>query len=193
MRFLRPFFVIYGTGIVGTFAWLFFAFSGTSACAASRNSCETAMSMAGQLALVWPAYLGGMFAEQPIMIPTLPFKIVLTSLLVLVTILVFARAHALSERHALEAATSDPLFDTNEPNRHDQSTSSPETPEGSLEPVTRIRTESTSQAPLLRDVSRPPTIAPSVDAPPSHHPVPARHPSPGRRGRRRLGARRRSH
>ena len=193
MRFLRPFLVIYGTGIVGTFAWLFFAFSGASACAASRNSCETAMSMAGQLALVWPAYLGGMFAENPILIATLPFKIVLTSLLMLVAVLAFARIHARSERHALEAATSDPLFDTNEPNRHDQSASSPEAPEGSLELVTRNRAKSTPQAPLLRDVSHPPTIAPCVDAPSSQRPAPARHPSPGRTGRRRPGARRRNH
>ncbi len=37
MKYLRLFLAIYGAGIAGTFAWLFFALSGTTACASGAD------------------------------------------------------------------------------------------------------------------------------------------------------------
>ena len=73
MRLVRPFLAVYGAGVVGTFAWLFFALSDTPVCAASRESCQTAIALAGQLALGWPAYWAGRIAGEPVMVETLPF------------------------------------------------------------------------------------------------------------------------
>jgi hypothetical protein len=130
LRFLRPFLAVYGIGIVGTFAWLFFALSGTSACAASRDSCQIAVNLAGELALVWPAYWGDMFAGEPVMILTLPFEVVLTSMLAFAAVLAFAWGHALFERRAPKAANGEPLAKTAEPNRRNQSAAPTEAPAG---------------------------------------------------------------
>ena len=125
MRLVRPFLAVYGAGVVGTFAWLFFTLSGTSICAASRESCQTVIGLTGQLALAWPAYWGGRIAGEPVMVETLPFKVVLAAVLVLVTVLVLARIHAFFESPGSEVADDEPLILTNEPNRRDQSAAPP--------------------------------------------------------------------
>ena len=125
---LRPFLAIYGIGIVSTFAWLFFALSGASACAASRDSCQVAVSLAGELALVWPAYWGDMFAGEPIMILALPFEVVLISVLAFGVVSAVAWVYALFERRASKAANGEPLVETSEPNRRNQSVAPPEAP-----------------------------------------------------------------
>ncbi len=54
MNFLRPLFAMYGSGIAGTFGWLFFALSGTPVCASGMEPCRVVVGLAGQLALAWP-------------------------------------------------------------------------------------------------------------------------------------------
>lgn len=125
MRLIRPFLAVYGAGIVGTFAWLFFALSGASVCAASRDSCQTVIGLTGQLALAWPAYWGGRIAGEPVMVETLPFKVVLASILVFVAVLVLARIHAFFGSPGPEAADDEPLIKTAEPNRRNQSIAPP--------------------------------------------------------------------
>ena len=125
MRLIRPFLAVYGAGIVGTFAWLFFALSGTSVCAASRDSCQTVIGLTGQLALAWPAYWGGRIAGEPVMVETLPFKVVLASVLVFAAVLVLARIHAFFESRGSEAADDEPLIMATEPNRRNQSATQP--------------------------------------------------------------------
>ena len=125
MRLVRPFLAVYGAGVAGTFAWLFFALSGASVCAASRASCQTVIGLTGQLALAWPAYWGGRIAGEPVMVETLPFKVVLASVLVFVAVLVLARIHALFDAPGSEAADDEPLIMTTEPNRRNQSATSP--------------------------------------------------------------------
>jgi hypothetical protein len=121
MRLIRSFLAVYGAGIVGTFAWLFFALSGTSVCAASRDSCQTVIGLTGQLALAWPAYWGGRIAGEPVMVETLPFKVVLASVLVFVAVLVLAQIHTFFESSESEAADDEPLIMPTEPNRRNQS------------------------------------------------------------------------
>ena len=125
MRLVRPFLAVYGAGVAGTFAWLFFALSGTSVCAASRESCQTVIGLTGQLALAWPAYWGGRIAGEPVMVETLPFKVVLASVLVFVAVLVLARIHAIFDSPGSEAADDEPLIMTTEPNRRNQSAAPP--------------------------------------------------------------------
>ncbi len=125
MRLVRPFLAVYGAGIVGTFAWLFFALSGTSVCATSRESCQTVIGLTGQLAFAWPADWSGRIAGEPVMVETLPFKVVLASVLVLVAVLVLARIHAFFESPGSEAADDEPLIMTTESNRRNQSTTPP--------------------------------------------------------------------
>ncbi len=121
MRFFRPLLAVYGTGIVGTFAWLFFALSGTSACAAGRDTCQAVLGLTGQLALTWPAYWGGRIAGEPMMAPTLPVEVVLVSVLVFVAVLVCARLYALFVKPTPGSETAKPLIKTTEPNRRNQS------------------------------------------------------------------------
>ena len=52
---------------------------------------------------------------------TLPFEVVLVSVLVFVAVLVFARIHALFERPGSRAENDEPLINASEPNRRDQS------------------------------------------------------------------------
>ncbi len=125
MRLVRPFLAVYGAGVAGTFAWLFFTLSGMSVCTASRESCQTVIGLTGQLALAWPAYWGGRIAGEPVMVETLPFKVVLASVLVFVAVLVLARIHALFAAPGSEAADDEPLIMTTEPNRRNQSANPP--------------------------------------------------------------------
>ncbi len=125
MRLVRPFLAVYGAGVVGTFAWLFFALSGMSVCAASRESCQTVIGLTGQLALAWPAYWGGRIAGEPVMVETLAFKVVLASVLVLLAVLVLARIHAFVDLPESEAADDERLIMTSEPNRRNQSATPP--------------------------------------------------------------------
>ena len=125
MRLVRPFLAVYGAGVVGTFAWLFFTLSGTSVCAAGRESCQTVIGLSGQLALAWPAYWGGRIAGEPVMVETLPFKVVLASVLVFVAVLVLARVHAFFKSPESEAADDEPLIKISEPNRRNQSAAPP--------------------------------------------------------------------
>ncbi len=121
MRFLRPLLAVYGTGIVGTFVWLFFALSGTSVCAAGRDICQAVIGLTGQLALTWPAYWGGRIAGEPMMEPTFPVEVVLVSILVFVAVLVCARLYALFVKPTPGSEAAEPPFKTTEPNRRNQS------------------------------------------------------------------------
>ena len=59
------------------------------------------------------------------MTSALPFEIVLISVLVFAAVLVIARFHALSERSASGAKNNEPLTNTSEPNRRNQSRTPP--------------------------------------------------------------------
>lgn len=122
MKFLRPFLAIYGTGIAGTFGWLFFTLSGTSACAAGMASCKVVLGLTGQLALVWPVYWGGRLSGNPDATPVVPIEVVVVAVLVFFTVLALAQAYAMVERKEERGKTrSEPLIKTNEPNRRNQS------------------------------------------------------------------------
>ena len=112
---------VYCAGIVATFAWLFFALSGTSICVASREACQSVIGLTGQLALAWPAYWGGRIAGEPTMLETLPFKVVVASVLVFAAVLVLARIHAFFESRGSQAADDEPLIMITGPNRRNQS------------------------------------------------------------------------
>ncbi len=124
MKYLRPFLAIYGTGIAGTFAWLFFALSGTAACASGVQTCRIEVGLTGQLALVWPAYWGGRISGNAAMTPLVPVEVVAVAVLVFFVILLLAKAHALIGRSRSAPTANEPLIRTNEPNRRDQSQSS---------------------------------------------------------------------
>ncbi len=121
MRLVRPFLAVYGAGIVATFAWLFFALSGTSICVASREACQSVIGLTGQLALAWPAYWGDKIAGEPVMLETLPFKVVVASVLVFAAVLVLARIHAFFESRGSQASDDEPLIMITGPNRRNQS------------------------------------------------------------------------
>ena len=59
------------------------------------------------------------------MVETLPFKVVLASVLVLIAVLVLARIHAFFEPPGSEAADDEPLIMTTGPNRRNQSATPP--------------------------------------------------------------------
>ncbi len=124
LNYLRPFLAVYGTGIAGTFAWLFFALSGTSACASSTQSCRLVVGLTGQLALVWPAYWGGRIAGNAAMTHMVPVEVVGIAVLVFFVILLLAQAYRLIGRAGSTAPGNEPLIRTGEPNRRDQSESS---------------------------------------------------------------------
>lgn len=121
MKYLRPFLAIYGTGIAGTFAWLFFALSGTAACASGTQSCRIVVGLTGQLALVWPAYWGGRISGNAAMTPVVPVEVVAIAVLVFFVVLLLAQAYTLIERSNSAPAGREPLIRTTEPNRRDQS------------------------------------------------------------------------
>ena len=55
------------------------------------------------------------------MVETLPFKVVVASVLVFVAVLVLARVHAFFESRESQAADDEPLIMTTGPNRRNQS------------------------------------------------------------------------
>ncbi len=59
------------------------------------------------------------------MVETLPFMVVLASILVFVAVLVLARIHAFLDSPGSEAADDEPLIMTTEPNRRNQSATPP--------------------------------------------------------------------
>ena len=59
------------------------------------------------------------------MVETLPFKVVLDSVLVFVAVLVLARVHAFFKSPESEAADDEPLIKISEPNRRNQSAAPP--------------------------------------------------------------------
>ncbi len=123
MKYLRPFLAIYGTGIFGTFAWLFFALSGASACASGTQSCRIVVGLTGQLALVWPAYWGGRITGNAAMTPLVPIEVAASAVLVFVVVLLLAQAYTLIQRSDSTLPHDQPLIRTGEPNRRNQSQS----------------------------------------------------------------------
>ena len=98
MKFLRPFLALYGAGIAGTFGWLFFTLSGTSACASGTQSCRIVVGLTGQLALVWPAYWGSRISGDTAMTPVVPVEVVAIAVLVFFVVLLLAQAYILIGR-----------------------------------------------------------------------------------------------
>ena len=123
MKYLRPFLVIYGTGIAGTFAWLFFALSGATACAAGPQSCRVVIGLTGQLALVWPAYWGGRISGNAAMTPLVPIEVVVVAVLVFLIVFLLAQAYTVIGQSKPAPARNEPLIRTTEPNRRNQSRS----------------------------------------------------------------------
>ncbi len=121
MKYLRPFLAVYGTGALGTFAWLFFALSGISACASGTQSCRIVVGLTGQLALVWPAYWGGRITGNAAMTPVVPVEVAAIAVLVFVGVLLLAQAYTLIQRSDSSAPHDRPLIRTGEPNRRNQS------------------------------------------------------------------------
>ncbi len=121
MKFLRPFLAIYGTGIAGTFAWLFVALSGISACAPGLQSCRIVAGLAGQLALVWPAYWGGRISGDAAMTPLVPIEVVAIAVLVFFAAVLVAQACTVIGRSSPAAPGKEPLIGTGGPNRRNQS------------------------------------------------------------------------
>ncbi len=111
---------IYGSGVAGTFAWLFFALSGTSACASGMEPCRVVVGLTGQLALVWPTYWGGRISGNAAMTPMAPVEVVV-AVLAFLAVLAFAQAYSslerkeqgtAAERKPLEPARNEPLIKT---------------------------------------------------------------------------------
>ncbi len=103
MNFLKPLFAIYGSGIAGTFGWLFFALSGTAACASGMERCWGVVGMAGQLAIVWPAYWVGRISGNAAVTPMVPVEVVVAALAI---VAVLALAQALNSREPKEQGTA---------------------------------------------------------------------------------------
>jgi hypothetical protein len=125
LKYLRPFLAIYGTGIAGTFAWLFFALSGTAACASGTQSCRIVIGLTGQLALIWPAYWGGRITGAGAMTPLIPIELVAVAALVFVVVLLLVQAYRMIRGPGSPPARKEPLIRTTEPNRRNQSLQSP--------------------------------------------------------------------
>jgi hypothetical protein len=129
LNLLKPLFAIYGSGVAGTFGWLFFTLSGTAACASGMERCGGVVGLTGQLALVWPAYWGGRISGNAAVTPMVSVEVVAA---VLAIIAGLALAHAYSsrepkeqekaaERKSLEPTRNEPVIKTSEPNRRNQS------------------------------------------------------------------------
>ena len=132
MKFLRPLLLIYGSGTAGTFAWLFFALSGTSACASGTEPCRVVAHLTGQLALLWPAYWGDRISGNFTMTPMMPVEVVAIAVLVFFAVLALVQVYislehkelrAAAERKQLETARNEPLIKISEPNCGNQSRS----------------------------------------------------------------------
>ena len=121
MKYLRPILAIYGAGIVGTFAWLFFALSGTSACASGTQPCGIVVGLTGQLALVWPAYWGGRISGEDAMVPLVPIEVVAIAVLAFFVVVLLVQAYRLIGRPARPVKRLEPQTPPVEPNRRDQS------------------------------------------------------------------------
>jgi hypothetical protein len=121
LKYLRPFLAIYGAGIAGTFAWLFFALSGTSACASGTESCRVVVGLTGQLALVWPAYWGGRISGNGAMTPVVPVEVVTVAVLVFFVVLLLARVYLSIAPSGSAPTGNEPLINTAESNRRNQS------------------------------------------------------------------------
>ena len=104
MKFLRPLLAIYGSGIAGTFAWLFFALSGTSACASGTETCRVVVGLTGQLALLWPAYWGGRLSGNAVVTPMVPVELVVVAVLVFLAVVVLAQAYTSLEHKEQKTA-----------------------------------------------------------------------------------------
>ncbi len=121
LKFLRPLLAIYGSGIAGTFAWLFFALSGTSACASGTEQCRVVVGLTGQLALLWPTYWGGRISGNSAMTTMVPVEVVVIAVLVFLAVVALAHAYisltckelgTAAERKQLETARNEPLIKT---------------------------------------------------------------------------------
>jgi hypothetical protein len=126
VKYLRLFLAIYGAGIAGTFAWLFFALSGTSTCASGAESCQIVIGRTGQLALVWPAYWSGRISGNGAMTPLVSVEAVAVeaaavAALVFFGALLLALAYTRTARAGPEPVRGEPKRRANEPNRRDQS------------------------------------------------------------------------
>jgi hypothetical protein len=121
VKYLRLFLAIYGAGIAGTFAWLFFALSGTSTCASGAESCQIVIGRTGQLALVWPAYWSGRISGNGAMTPLVSVEAAAVAALVFFGALLLALAHTRTARAGPEPLRGEPKRRATGPNRHDQS------------------------------------------------------------------------
>jgi hypothetical protein len=131
VKYLHLFLAIYGAGIAGTFAWLFFALSGITTCASGAESCQIVIGRTGQLALVWPAYWGGRISGNGAMTPLVSVEAlaveavavaaVAVAALVFFGALLLALAYTRTARAEPEPARGEPKSRANEPNRRDQS------------------------------------------------------------------------
>ncbi len=121
MKYLRPFLAIYGTVIAGTFGWLFFALSGTTACALGMESCQIVLGRTGQLALVWPAYWSGRISGNGAMTPLVSVEAVAVAALVFFGALLLALAYTRTARAGPEPVRGEPKSRATGPNRRDQS------------------------------------------------------------------------
>ena len=92
MKYLRLFLAIYGAGIAGTFAWLFFALSGTTACASGAEPCQIVIGRTGQLALVWPAYWSGRISGNGAMPPLMSVEAVAVEAVAVAALVFFSAA-----------------------------------------------------------------------------------------------------
>lgn len=110
--------------MAGTFLWLFFALSGTAACASGAQSCKIVVGLTSQLALVWPAYWGGRISGDAAMTPLVPIEVVAIAVLVFLVVLLLAQAYTLIKRSGPTPPRDEPLIRTGDPNRRDQSQSS---------------------------------------------------------------------
>jgi hypothetical protein len=131
LRFLRPLLLaIYGSGVAGTFAWLFFTLSGTSACASGTETCRVVVGLTGQLALVWPAYWGGRITGNAAMTPMVPVEAMMFAVLAFLAAVALAQAYtslkrkeqgSAAEPKQLKTPRNEPLIKTSAPNRRDRS------------------------------------------------------------------------
>lgn len=124
LKFLRQILAIYGTGIAGTFAWLFFALSGFATCAPGWESCQFVIGRAGQLALIWPAYWGGRFSGNDALTPVVSVEMALVAIPVYFGALLLTLAFTQSARAGSGPARGDPKSRATGPDRRDQSQTS---------------------------------------------------------------------
>jgi len=126
VKYLRLFLAIYGAGIAGTFAWLFFTLSGTATCASGAESCQIVIGRTGQLALAWPAYWGGRISGNGAMTPLVSVEAVAVEALAVAALVFFgalllALAYTRTARAGPEPLCGEPKSRANGPNRRDQS------------------------------------------------------------------------